>query len=54
METVECRGVIQFLFLDGRSRRATFDEMIVTNGDVAPYYDLGKRWHRKFKHGRPW
>jgi len=30
----------------------TFDEMKETYGDNAPSYDLVKRWHREFKHGR--
>lgn len=52
MEPVECRAVIRFLYLKGRTPRETFDEMKVTYGDDAPSYDLVKRWHREFKHGR--
>ena len=52
MEPVECRAVIRFLYLNGRTPRETFDEMKKTYGDDAPSYDLVKRWHREFKHGR--
>ena len=52
MEPVECRAVIRFLYLKGRTPQETFDEMKETYGDDAPSYDLVKRWHREFKHGR--
>ena len=52
MEPVECRAVIRFLYLNGRTPRETFDEMKKTYGDDAPSYDLVKHWHREFKHGR--
>ena len=52
MEPVECRAVIQFLYLKGCAPQETFDEMKETYGDNAPSYDLVKRWHREFKHGR--
>lgn len=52
MEPVECRAVIRFLYLKGRTPQETFDEMKGTYGDDAPSYDLVKRWHREFKHGR--
>lgn len=52
MEPVECRAVIRFLYLKGRTPKETFDEMKETYGDDAPSYDLVKRWHREFKHGR--
>ena len=51
MEPVECRAVIRFLYLKGRTPQETFDEMKETYGDDAPSYDLVKRWHREFKHG---
>ena len=52
MEPVECRAVIRFLYLKGRTPKETFDEMKETYGDDAPSYDLVKHWHREFKHGR--
>ena len=52
MEPVECRAVIRFLYLKGRTPKETFDEMKETYGDDAPSYDLVKRWHCEFKHGR--
>ncbi|XP_076056318.1 protein GVQW3-like [Oratosquilla oratoria] len=52
MEPVECRAVIWFLYLKGRTPRETFDEIKETYGVDAPSYDLVKRWHREFKHGR--
>lgn len=52
MVPVECRAVIRFLYLKGRTPQETFDEMKETYGDDAPPYDLVKRWHRVFKHGR--
>ena len=52
MEPVECRAVIRFLYLKGRTPKETFDEMKETYGDDAPSYDLVKRWHPEFKHGR--
>ena len=52
MEPVECLAVIRFLYLKGRTPQETFDEMKETYGDNAPSYDLVKRWHREFKHGR--
>ena len=52
MEPVECRAVIRFLYLKGRTPQETFDEMKETYGDNALSYDLVKRWHREFKHGR--
>ena len=51
MEPVECRAVIRFLYLKGRTPQETFDEMKETYGANAPSYDLIKRWHREFKHG---
>lgn len=51
MEPVECRAVIRFLYLRGRTPRETFDEMKDTYGRDAPSYDV-KHWHRQFKCGR--
>jgi len=52
MEPVECRAVIRFLYLKGRIPNETFDEIKETYGDDSPSYDLVKRWHCEFKHGR--
>lgn len=52
MEPVECRAVIRFLYLRGRTPRETFDEMKDTYGEDAPSYDVVKHWHRQFKCGR--
>ena len=53
MEHVECRAVIRFFYLKGRTPKGTFDEMKKkTYGDDAPSYDLVKRWHPEFKQGR--
>jgi len=51
MEPVECRAVIRFLYLKGRTPKKTFDEINETYGDDAPSYDLVKRWHPEFKRG---
>ena len=51
MEPVECRAVIRFLYLKGRTLQETFDEMKETYGDDAPSYDLVKRWHCDFLRG---
>ena len=52
MEPVECRAVIRFLYLKGRTPTETFDEMKETYGEDAPSYDVVKHWHRQFKCGR--
>ncbi|XP_063884716.1 histone-lysine N-methyltransferase SETMAR-like [Scylla paramamosain] len=52
METVECRVVIRFLYLRGRTPKETFDEMKDIYGEDAPSYDVVKHWHRQFKCGR--
>ena len=40
MEPVECRAVIQFLYLKGRTPKETFDEMKETYGDDAHHMTL--------------
>ena len=52
MEPVECRAVIRLLYLKERTPKNIFDEMKETYGEDAPSYDLIKRWHLEFKHGR--
>jgi len=52
MDPVECHTVIRFLYLKGCTPQKTFDKMKQTYGDNAPSYNLVKRWHREFKHGR--
>ncbi len=46
MDSVEARAVIRFLYLKGRTRKETFDEMKETYGDDAPTYGVVKHWHR--------
>lgn len=48
---VESRGVMKYLFLQGKSAKTIYDEMLQTMGDHAPCYATVKNWVVKFRTG---
>ena len=51
MEPVECRSVIMFLHLQGKSPEGTFQEMVQVYGDTCPPYNTVTYWVGKLKFG---
>lgn len=47
----ESRGVIKFLFLQGKSAKDIHGDMLQTLGDQCPSYSTVKNWVAKFKTG---
>jgi transposase len=49
--TKECRAVMKFLFLNGKSAKDIYDDMSVTLGKKSPSYSTVKNWVARFKTG---
>lgn len=49
--TKECRAVMKFLFLNGKSAKDIYDDMSVTLGKKSPSYSTVKNWVAQFKTG---
>ncbi|XP_029639742.1 protein GVQW3-like [Octopus sinensis] len=49
MEVVECRSVIRFLYLKGRTPKETGDRIKEVYGDDALSSDVVKHWYHQFR-----